>query len=233
MSELAMADFTIDMTGQGAIQDGTPRITLEPHQDSSTSKLYKSLELSTSNRSIRLLRLDHDRSFNAPLTGKLQVVSLKRSPSFTALSYVWGTFSSPSDTIRCNGVAINISTSCRDALREIRRQSESRVTLWVDSICINQVDMVERSSQIRLMGEVYSWASLVYIWLGKGNDISDEAFACLKIASRFRMALIGVRAVSDMYRPASIMYVIWKLTDIFWNPKKIHGKQYFIDFILF
>jgi hypothetical protein len=224
ISELAMADVTIDMTRLERIQDETPQITPQPHQDPSTSELYTSLELSTSNRSVRLLRVDQNRSFDAQLTGKLQVVSLKRSPHFTALSYVWGSFSTPSDTITCNGVSVNISTNCRNALREIRRQSQSRVTIWVDAICINQADIVERSSQIRLMGEIFSWASHVYIWLGKGNYRSDEAFACLNKASRLRMALIGVRAVSSPQRAISIMKVISKLADISWNPIMIRGK---------
>jgi hypothetical protein len=220
------------MTRLETIQVGPPQIT-PPRQDPSTSQLYNSLELSTSNRSIRLLRLDQNRSFDAPLTGILQVVFLTRFSYFTALSYVWGTFSSPSDTITCNGVSVNISTNCRDALREIRWQSESRVTIWVDAICINQADMVERSTQIRLMRKVYSWASHVYIWLGKGNDMSDKAFACLSRASRLRMALIGVRAVSGPQRATSIMNVILKLADISWNPIKIRGKQDFIELILF
>lgn len=39
--------------------------------------------------------------------------------------------------------------------------------LWVDSLCINQMDVSERSSQVQIMTEIYASAELVRIWLGK------------------------------------------------------------------
>ncbi|PMD44844.1 heterokaryon incompatibility [Hyaloscypha variabilis F] len=55
--------------------------------------------------------------------------------------------------------------------------------LWVDAICINQKDDVEKATQISLMKEIYSFAEEVVIWLGfsaaeRGiDDQSNEKLA--------------------------------------------------------
>jgi len=38
--------------------------------------------------------------------------------------------------------------------------------VWIDAICINQDDLDERSSQLQIMGDIYSQAQDVVIWLG-------------------------------------------------------------------
>jgi hypothetical protein len=41
--------------------------------------------------------------------------------------------------------------------------------LWIDAICINQVDADEKSSQVQQMSKVYSHATSVVIWMGPSN----------------------------------------------------------------
>jgi hypothetical protein len=41
-----------------------------------------------------------------------------------------------------------------------------RIPIWMDSICINQVGLIEKSHQIPLMGAIYSQATRVIIFLG-------------------------------------------------------------------
>ena len=89
-------------------------------------------------------------------------------PVYIALSYVWGEFASPADILQCNGAEIPISRNCRDALRALRSLYGS-LTIWVDAVCIDQSNMDERIQQIKLMGEIYTWAEVVYIWLGHGS----------------------------------------------------------------
>jgi hypothetical protein len=52
----------------------------------------------------------------------------------------------------------------------------------VDSICINQNDEAEKVSQIQLMQEIYTWATVVYTWLGDGTPGSNRA---IKYLDRF------------------------------------------------
>lgn len=56
--------------------------------------------------------------------------------------------------------------------RHERRQDGARneeVLLWVDALCINQEDAVERANQVKMMGKIYERAQRVTIWLGKEN----------------------------------------------------------------
>ncbi|KAF2732509.1 HET-domain-containing protein [Polyplosphaeria fusca] len=46
-------------------------------------------------------------------------------------------------------------------------------TLWIDALCINQDDIVERGHQVRLMREIYSKAQKVSVWLGDEKHMQD------------------------------------------------------------
>ncbi|KAJ3526679.1 hypothetical protein NM208_g11071 [Fusarium decemcellulare] len=73
----------------------------------------------------------------------------------------------PSTVICCNGLEIEISPNLYAALVSLRQKCSEPLTLWVDYLCINQSDTDERSSQVRLMGEIFSHSSEVLIWLGE------------------------------------------------------------------
>jgi hypothetical protein len=70
--------------------------------------------------------------------------------------------------IRVDHSIFNVTTNLFRALSRFRRRSESLV-LWVDAICINQNDDVEKLHQIDLMRDVYSSAREVMMWLGEPN----------------------------------------------------------------
>jgi hypothetical protein len=158
------------------------------------AELYARLPVPADGRCIRLLELEPLPKKKArdtwPLTGRLRVVRLADSPDFAALSYVWGGYSTPQDTllIHLDGrhgaqyAQLNITTNCRDALRELRRKY-GEVSVWVDAICINQRDDHEKSWQITLMEEIYSWATPVYVWLGHETERSNRALKWLSRAS--------------------------------------------------
>jgi hypothetical protein len=58
-----------------------------------------------------------------------------------------------------------ISFDLHYALRNLRHEHQPRY-VWIDTICINQLDVTERNSQVRLMRDVYTHAKSVCIWLG-------------------------------------------------------------------
>lgn len=47
------------------------------------------------------------------------------------------------------------------------------LVLWADGICINQKDILERASQVKLMGDIYSKAQATAAYLGE-NLANDE-----------------------------------------------------------
>ena len=48
------------------------------------------------------------------------------------------------------------------------------VTLWVDALCINQNDNLEKNNQNPLMGPTYSYTQSVLVWLGPQADGSEK-----------------------------------------------------------
>lgn len=140
-------------------------------------------------RVLDLSRQSKDRS--EPLSGTLRVVDLRQSPKFAALSYVWGAYSSEPNTILCGDHEFPITKNCDDALRSLRALY-GPITIWVDAICINQKDEEEKTNQIQLMQEIYTWAHTVYAWLGNGNEQTDRAMRCLKLASTLRLSPAGI-----------------------------------------
>lgn len=47
--------------------------------------------------------------------------------------------------------------------------------LWIDAVCINQSDIIEKSWQVAQMADVYSRAKHTLIFLGPQSEHSDEA----------------------------------------------------------
>jgi hypothetical protein len=44
------------------------------------------------------------------------------------------------------------------------------LTIWIDAICINQDDIIERGAQVQIMGEIYQTAWRLRIWLGEHSS---------------------------------------------------------------
>lgn len=91
------------------------------------------------------------------------------SPSYIALSYVWGPPEFEEFIFCDNGSddssRIHVTHNLYGALRALRREAETR-TLWIDQICINQADDEEKCSQIQIMKEIYSQADGEIAWGG-------------------------------------------------------------------
>jgi hypothetical protein len=149
----------------------------------SLHSLYDIYSLAASDTSIRVLDLNGHEISNLKsgsqhkevLSGSLRVVDLNNKPVFRALSYVWGESSKPEkDVIICDGYRIPITRNCWTALWHLQK-AFGPITVWIDSICINQNDIQEKDSQIPLMSRIFSSAQPVYIWLGEGTKDTDEA----------------------------------------------------------
>jgi hypothetical protein len=170
---------------------------------------------------IRLLYIRPSHDYYADLNVTLQHVDLLTEPDFKALSYVWG---DPNITlpIFVNGKRFTVTANCHAALLRLREIGET--CLWIDAICINQKDDVEKLIHIRLMKDVYFFASEVIVWLGSSeaaptSDVEGhEALAFdlinhlkiipkeTKYASDFRQALLlgnggwpGVLALNRLF----------------------------------
>ena len=119
---------------------------------------------------------------SAQIVCSLEEVSLDDKIKYEALSYVWGT-SPERITIKCGSGELHITVSLHSALSALRHRITGSRVLWADAVCINQNDIPERQKQVRLMGELYSRAQYVYIWLG--NDCEEEALNAHALLMQF------------------------------------------------
>jgi len=92
---------------------------------------------------------------------------------YEALSYTWGG-STDKVGIKLDGHAFYVTRNLAAALRRLRAKEGCRY-LWVDAICINQVDKRECSSQVAKMDMIYRRAEQVLVWLGDEADGSARA----------------------------------------------------------
>jgi hypothetical protein len=171
-----------------------------PSSDTELSDLYRSISLPRDGKCIRVLDVEIGQTSDptgGPLRSSMRVVDLEDHPSFTALSYVWQQRTTATDesynapNILCNEVTVPITANCFSALLHLRKKL-GNFTVWIDAVCINQTDKQESSFQIPLMGDIYSGAQEVYLWLGEGNEATDRAMAYLGtlLSLRIRVAVI-------------------------------------------
>ena len=97
---------------------------------------------------------------------------------YIALSYAWGS-EEESGTIEIDGTELTITRNLDRCLRQLRQQ-EIVVTLWIDSICINQGSISEKTQQVALMPQIYSAAQGVDVWLGDESEYSSIGMDIVK-----------------------------------------------------
>jgi hypothetical protein len=123
---------------------------------------------------------------NEPLQASILHLPLATA-RFDALSYTWGT-QKLSQFIATPDGSIQITENLETALKDLRLKNTSRL-LWVDAISINQQNHTEKALQVVLMGEIYSSAESVIVYLGSLSLHSLWALEYLEIlaeeSSRF------------------------------------------------
>jgi hypothetical protein len=80
---------------------------------------------------------------------------------YKCLSYCWQTTVQDA-AILVDGRRFEVTSNLLSALRSIRKRGE-KVFIWIDQICINQRDFVERGQQVSIMKHIYSRARQVVV----------------------------------------------------------------------
>jgi hypothetical protein len=145
---------------------------------------------------VRVLDVHSGLGDTEKLAGWIRVASLSKNPKFVALSYCWdyenSGFSREIEVESDHGaVTMRISETAYEALVDIRDHLGS-MAIWIDAICINQRCVPERESQIRLMKEIYSQASAVYVHMGAATESSSAALDWMTQVSRRQLRGIGI-----------------------------------------
>ncbi|KAK6063402.1 Heterokaryon incompatibility protein 6, OR allele 6 [Seiridium cupressi] len=92
--------------------------------------------------------------------------NLEDNPEFVAISYTWGRAEEP-EFMRDPDE--QPTQSFFVFLEEQKWEVTPNLFFWIDALCINQSDDLEKGHQVNAMGRIYSQATCVYVWLGKGN----------------------------------------------------------------
>ncbi|RFU24589.1 hypothetical protein B7463_g11748, partial [Scytalidium lignicola] len=161
--------------------------------DSNSGFTYKLLQ----GDEIRLIRIIEDGP-GKPIRCTINHVSLGAKPWFVAVSYVWGdpTANLP---IYIDGTPVGVTKNLESCMRHIQQLFRNETSVfgglegtefWIDAVCINQGDNIEKSAQVPRMGAIYSSAKLVLGWLGENPPSEDSA-----IEYAFRTAKQICRAI--------------------------------------
>ena len=138
---------------QHSAQDG---VSSEPF-------VYPPLSISKNEfRLLQLLKVDDSEEVHASLA----TCALDAAPRYHALSYCWGK-GHAKNSILLNGIACPVTENLYNALLALKFHQIN--TVWIDALCINQLDDDEKSIQVLRMATIFRQAFQVAIWLGPYN----------------------------------------------------------------
>lgn len=121
-----------------------------------------------SNRMTERLSHDDDNRIQCDVFQvSLASMTTPNRPYFATLSYAWG---NPGVTrkIRCAKETVSVTLNLYDALVHVRNLRTPRL-LWVDSLCINQADKLEKGQQVQRMHLVYGQSHCIS-WMGVESE---------------------------------------------------------------
>jgi hypothetical protein len=143
------------------------------------SEIYRQLD--SSKGEIRLVTILPGEGRDAIKCTLDYTILRPNSSTYEALSYTWGSNHSRR-SISLNDTPFHITKNLEVALRHLRLPYTSR-QVWIDAICINQEDDIERGEQIQLMRKIYTQAEQVLVWLGEASGCSDIAMEFLEVGN--------------------------------------------------
>ena len=147
---------------------------------------------------LRLISFENPANSDGKLKCNLQTFDREAAPRYNAFSYTWGP-PHPQRVIQVKQRPLPARHNCWYALKQARaleasphsgglipvEDESSLITnpepvvvdhYWIDSICINQNGLEEKSAQVRMMGSVYRGAQSVFVSLGARADDSEFLF---------------------------------------------------------
>lgn len=144
---------------------------MNPSPEAPSLLLYRRLD--TSQQQIRTLTLLAAEDDDEPIQCQMETVSLSTCHPFVALSYCWGSATDKFSIVYVNMTAVRVRQNLWQFLRSLRRV-KGTIKIWVDYLCINQLDDLERGHQVKMMSKIYGKADAVIAWLGEGSPELEQ-----------------------------------------------------------
>ncbi|ETS84293.1 hypothetical protein PFICI_02318 [Pestalotiopsis fici W106-1] len=159
----------------------------------------------------RLLKLDEASDQDEEkLSGVLIQLPRGDAPYYHPISYTWGIEKPAAEILLRHSEEAEQShpflmrPNLKVLLQHARRSFKNRV-IWVDAICINQDDTVEKGHQVRTMDKVYRGQN-TFVWLGEPSHNSDLA---LDLIDRFEAHLekLDRSHITNLFQSKSAQYL--------------------------
>ncbi|OAL53726.1 hypothetical protein IQ07DRAFT_596737 [Pyrenochaeta sp. DS3sAY3a] len=190
------------MTAAGAFNKPVRDVEVELDLDDLAPYSYNPLPTPTSIRLLEFSTRDIEFVNLVPSQKSCRLVTyeLDEAPPYLCLSYTWG---SPVDTIEFRAVyaelhtwvlaaeaadgssegsekdwrKIQIGANLYRAMLNLFKPKSSISHIWIDALCINQMDLAERADQVKIMTEIYAKCERTVVWLGEGALIARDLAA--------------------------------------------------------
>lgn len=178
---------------------------------------------------IRLIRLTPERH-DSEIHCEMETVFLRDRPGYCALSCTWGPFgglgvalgmtSERTHAIKCNPCSVQVTENLHAFLLRFKSDDQREEWLWIDAVCINQDDHLERTAQVSLMDQIYRGVKLVISWLGDEDEWTEDGFAMMKSIARnpeqplFAQDPAGCHAMDCVFTMRSYFTRSWIVQEI-------------------
>jgi hypothetical protein len=147
-------------------------------------KLYHYSTLDPARREIRLLKISMPNSNSRPRIA-LASFPMYSAPPYEAISYTWAgqdiTHYIELNDDRWLAVTENVWTIIHEVATPLMERH-----VWIDTLCINQSDSKEKTTQVEMMGDIYRNAVRVIAWLGNEDVTPSEATRMFSLLCKTR-----------------------------------------------
>lgn len=134
--------------------------------------------LEASRRQIQLLHVDYGCTRDHQPSYRLRTFNFEDAPKYRALSSAWG------DPTPLHNFHIgDASPFIRQNLYSFLNTYDSPGCIWIDQVCIDKEEEVERNHQVGMMAGIYSNCKQVIIWL---DSYTPEVKKSLDMCSRYQ-----------------------------------------------
>lgn len=138
-------------------------------------------------------------------------VSDLQTVKYAAFSYCWGEARTYNDIQKTwiNDQPFWIRTNLWTFLQSLQRGI--RMPVYIDAICLNQLDNKEKGHQVQLMSQVYSNANHTHVWLGSPHWEQDLNLRIL------RSQLSGGTSSNSQWQPEAFLGLSYICSRNYWH----------------
>jgi len=145
------------------------------------------------------------------------IQSALQETEYKAVSYTRATESgdpSRSQLVYIDDKVLCVTKNCEVALRRLRFRNALR-TPWIDTICVNQSNVVERNHQVGLMDQIYQRAARVHICIEQTLEHVKGCIQWLKLGpDKCITATSGPRNKLERNSKARYFDLVWVLQEV-------------------